>query len=76
MNKLKTLVYMQLKEKLNLKGKKVSKKTILFSSIFSLLKFILVIGLCYILLYIYILLSDNSISSPSYGENIFLSSYV
>ena len=46
MNALKTLVLMQLKEKLNLKEKKMTGRNILFTSIFTILKFALVVGLC------------------------------
>lgn len=52
MNNLKVLVAMQLKEKLNLKGKNISKKSTLFKVIFSLLKFSMITALCYVVLFI------------------------
>lgn len=48
---LKTLVSMQLKEKLNLRDKKRGKKA-LFGIIFSILKFALIVGLCFVFLFI------------------------
>ena len=52
MENLKVLVAMQLKEKLNLKGNKFSKKSTLFKTIFSILKFALIVALCYAVLFI------------------------
>lgn len=52
MNALKTLVIMQLKEKLNLKNTKFKSKNTLFKSIFSILKFALVVALCYLVLFL------------------------
>lgn len=52
MNNLKTLVEMQLKEKLNISGNKSSKKNTLFKIVFSLLKFALIVALCYVVLFI------------------------
>ena len=52
MRALKTLVLMQLKEKMNLKGEKIISKRFLFGSIFALLKFALIVGLCFALLFL------------------------
>lgn len=52
MNSIKVLVTMQLKEKLNFKGKVLKSKNILFKSIFSVLKFTLVVALCYLVLFL------------------------
>ena len=49
---LKTLVSMQLKEKLNLKGRSKFSKRTLFGMIFSLIKFALIVGLCFVFLFI------------------------
>lgn len=49
---LKTLVSMQLKEKLNLKGRSKFNKRTLFGMIFSVLKFALIVGLCFVFLFI------------------------
>lgn len=47
-----TLVAMQLKEKLNLKGKKIRGKTVLSNVIFGILKFALVVALCFGILFL------------------------
>ena len=52
MKALKTLVLMQLKEKLNLKGKRFKGKTILSGIIFTILKFALVVALCFGILFL------------------------
>ncbi len=52
MDSIKVLVAMQLKEKLNLKGKILGRKNILFKTIFSILKFALVVALCYLVLFL------------------------
>lgn len=49
---LKTLVSMQLKEKLNLKGRNKFSKRVAFGMIFSILKFALIVGLCFVFLFI------------------------
>ena len=51
MRALKTLVIMQLKEKLDLKGKSFKSKKTLFSLIFSLIKFVGIVALCYLVLF-------------------------
>ena len=51
MSALKTLVMMQLKEKLNLKNKKFKSKKTLFNVIFTILKFAMVVALCYLILF-------------------------
>lgn len=52
MNALKTLVIMQLKEKLDLKVQKFKSKKTLFSLIYSILKFAVVIALCWLVLFL------------------------
>lgn len=52
MRALMTLVAMQLKEKLNLKGKKIRGKTVLSNVIFGILKFALVVALCFGILFL------------------------
>ena len=52
MSALKILVLMQLKEKINLKGKSFKSKKALFGLIFGLIKFISIVALCYIGLYV------------------------
>lgn len=52
MNSIKVLVAMQLKEKLNLKGKDLKGKGLLFKSVFSILKFALIVGLCFLMLFL------------------------
>lgn len=52
MKALMTLVIMQLKEKLNLKGKNFKSKHVLFNVIFGILKFILIVALCYGVLFL------------------------
>lgn len=52
MNDLSVLVKMQLKEKLNLKGKSLKSKSALFHSILSVIKFGIITALCYLLLYV------------------------
>jgi len=52
MNNIRVLVLMQLKEKLNLKGKSLLSKSSLFKSIFAILKFALVVALCYLVLFL------------------------
>lgn len=51
MRALKTLVMMQLKEKLNLKNRTFKSKKTLFNSIFAILKFAMVVALCYLILF-------------------------
>ncbi len=62
MNSLKVLVMMQLKEKLNLSFLK-DKKQVLFKAIFTILKFALVIMLCYALLFVCRLLNLFSLTA-------------
>lgn len=52
MKALMTLVIMQLKEKLNLKGRSFRGKTILSNVIFGILKFALIVALCYGILFL------------------------
>lgn len=52
MKTLKTLVIMQLKEKLDLKVQKFRSKKTLFSIIYSILKFAVVIALCWLVLFL------------------------
>ena len=51
MRALKTLVMMQLKEKLNLKNKNFKNKKAFFNVIFTILKFAIVVALCYLILF-------------------------
>ncbi len=51
-NVLKTLVSMQLKEKLNLKGRSKFNKRTAFGMIFAVLKFALIVGLCFVFLFL------------------------
>ena len=52
MNDLSVLVKMQLKEKLNFKGKNFKSKSAMFHGILSTLKFIVITALCYALLFL------------------------
>lgn len=52
MSALKTLVIMQLKEKLNFKGKSFKNKKTLFNIVFKILKFASIVALCYLLLFV------------------------
>lgn len=52
MNDLSVLVKMQLKEKLNFKGKNFKNKSTLFSIVLSVLKFAIITALCYLLFYL------------------------
>lgn len=52
MRNMMTLVIMQLKEKLNLRGRKFHGKTVLSSVIFGILKFALIVALCFGILFL------------------------
>ena len=52
MNDLSVLVKMQLKEKLNFKGKNLKSKSTVFHGILSALKFLVITALCYALLFL------------------------
>ena len=52
MNDLSVLIKMQLKEKLNFKGKNLKSKSAIFNGILNVLKFIVITALCYALLFI------------------------
>ena len=52
MNALKTLVIMQFKEKMNLKSKKIAGKNSLFALVFGILKFGLIVALCFLILFL------------------------